>query len=223
MDYILFGMGFGASLMLFGWALRTFGPGWKYAAVTSDTNPDLFVRKRFWNRFVQGLGGVLAIAGTATVLLTFLVMLSNPDDDTGTMFSLVIWLFVCLIVLGWCLTYLSHYGCTGIWSREEGYGFRSAGDSRSSVIPRSRRSSRVAPNVVASIPSEWTPEPQLGLEPDDFPEGAGSFMSPSDEEVLVVDTASGVKEDSDPAYDFGDAEDVTVSPEPNAREAHTSN
>lgn len=212
MDYILFGMGFGASLMLVGWALRTFGPGWKYATVTNGADPDLLVRKRFWNRFVQGLGGVLAIVGTGTVLLTFLVMLSNPDDDTGTMFSLVILFFVCLIVLGWCLTYLSHYGCTGIWSREEGYGLRSATPSTPS---KPRRSSRKAPNVVASIPFEWMPESQLPVETE--------HVDPLiEDEDLIVNTRREAEGELDPAYDFGDAEDVTVSPEPNAREIHSN-
>lgn len=207
MDYILFGMGFGASLMLVGWALRTFGPGWKYAAVTNDADPDLLVRKRFWNRFVQGLGGVLAIVGTGTVLLTFLVMLSNPDDDTGTMFSLVIWFFVSLIVLGWCLTYISHYGCTGIWSREEGYGLWSGITAKPS---KPRRSSRMTPNVVASIPSERRSEFQFPVEADDV------------KEDLIVDGEPEAEDDIDTAYDFGDAEDVTVAPEPDAREVHSN-
>src|SRR5690554_6814074 len=112
-------MGYGATLMLLGWALRTFGPERKY----KDVNPediDRSILQRRWIRFIQGLGGVISIAGTALVVFTFVVMLINPDDDTGSMVALVTWGFLTLAVLIWCWFYVSSFGVTGVWSREEG-------------------------------------------------------------------------------------------------------
>lgn len=209
MDYILFGMGFGASLMLLGWALRTFGPAWKYADVSRDDSTDRYVYKRFWNRFVQGLGGVLAIAGTAMVVLTFLVMLLNPADETGEMFALVVWVAISLIVFGWCWAYLRRYGTTGIWSQEEGYGFRSRRPKPARVATSSRRIPQA--NLESTAASESVESPVEEAGDAALAEPAYSDIEPAAEEA----------EDIDPDYDFGDSTDTTVPSEPTARETRS--
>ncbi|MCA9834335.1 MAG: hypothetical protein KC435_10330 [Thermomicrobiales bacterium] len=210
MDYILFGMGFGASLMLLGWALRTFGPAWKYADVSSDDPSNRYVYKRFWNRFVQGLGGVLAIAGSAMVILTFLVMLLNPADETGELFALVVWISIVLIIFGWCWAYMRRYGTTGIWSREEGYGFRSQS-------PKVARAARVSPRASAPVvehisesdPVFESPEPELGTSDDQLIEAIDEVPE------LEVEAAA---DSTDSDYDFGDSADTTVPSESGGRE-----
>ena len=202
MDYILFGMGFGASLMLVGWALRTFGPAWKYAATSRDDAPDLAVARRFWIRFVQGLGGVFAIGGTAMVLLTFFVMLVNPDDATGQLFAWLVWLSIAASIGGWSVLYVRRYGTTGIWSRSDGYGFRSSRRSASGSQDSALRSFQSQP------PSQDPPTTATGLiSATDEPQIAADNEASSPN---VLNSAGVDAEIPAPEYDFGDGSDTTV-------------
>jgi hypothetical protein len=213
-DYVLFGMGYGASLMLLGWALRTFGPQLKYSRTPHVDDVDFQVEQRFWVRFIQGLGGVVAIAGTAMVLMTFVVVLVNPDDDTGGLVALAIWAFIMITLLLWCWMYVRHYGLTGVWSRSGGYGFRKSSASRSP-----RRSGEVTP--IAGI----SPKKRL-IREDDVDSASPSLaeadpvpleIAPAEQPggPLVEDTESEAEEaESEPedtaVYDFGDVGDTTV-------------
>lgn len=225
MDYVLFGMGYGATLMLLGWALRTFGPERKY----KDINPedrDLVVAQRRWVRFIQGLGGVIAIAGTAMVVFTFIIMLVNPDDETGSFTALVVWGFLIVAVLVWCGFYVSRYGLTGIWSRDHGYGLR--GGKMTSLSPSTRSglsTTRVVPKprVADSGPTAVDP---VDSEADVHePHDAGAEVASDDlvgpplvsegpplVESVAEDDESAVAE-VDPEYDFGDSSDTTVPSE----------
>lgn len=214
MDYVLFGMGYGASLMLLGWALRTFGPQLKYSRRPQEDDVDFQVEQRFWIRFIQGLGGVIAIAGTTMVLMTFVVVLANPDDDTGGLIAMAIWAFITIALMLWCLMYVKHYGLTGVWSRRSGYGFRTA-----SVPVSSRRTSEVT--TVASI----APKKRLNREEDVVPTGPSLIeadpvsleIAPSEQPeppviedaVSKTEEAPGEPEDT-AVYDFGDGGDTTV-------------
>lgn len=214
MDYVLFGMGYGASLMLLGWALRTFGPQLKYSRPPLDDDVDLKVEQRFWARFIQGLGGAIAIAGTTIVLMTFVVVLVNPDDSTGAQIAMAIWAFILVAMLLWCVMYVKHYGLTGVWTQGEGYGFR-----RSSVSQLRSRSaerpvgSRVSPTRrLTRVEDAVSPTPELGNTVPEFvePALADQPQSSSIEEAEPV-AEEPVPEGGDSAvYDFGDTDDTTV-------------
>ena len=221
MDYVLFGMGYGATLMLLGWALRTFGPERKY----KDVNPediDRSILQRRWIRFIQGLGGVISIAGTALVVFTFVVMLINPDDDTGSMVALVTWGFLTLAVLIWCWFYVSSFGVTGVWSREEGYGFRKkplssrtrsneAGLSTTRVVPKPRVTGRTGePEIGPSLDDAATADVITDPRDDASTEALDSVTTES-KPVLAEETDE--SDESDPEYDFGDSTDTTVPSE----------
>ncbi len=222
MDYVLFGMGYGASLMLLGWALRTFGPQLKYSQSPQHEDSDFLVERRFWVRFVQGLGGVIAIAGTTMVLMTFVVVLLNPNDDTGMTISWAIWGFILAMVLIWCWMYISRFGLTGIWSRERGYGFRSARPRI--AAPRSSTSAMLEPDSAPSAEEMLVTIDDHAVAPDadvsSVAVGADEFehsMTDIDEPITVSVLAespepAGMPEaDSDEAiYDFGDSTDTTV-------------
>ncbi len=221
MDYVLFGMGYGATLMLLGWALRTFGPERKYRNIKQgDIEGE--VAQRSWVRFIQGLGGVIAIVGTALVLLTFVIMLVNPSNQTGAIISVVVWGLLLVAVLVWSWLYIAQYGLTGLWSREEGYGFRSSGARTKPVSSLSsvKKSQPVTePQVSTATADESIPAP----------DPAGPFVETDSEDVAVSDleegyddpdfddplTASDTSEDSSaqigPEYDFGDSTDTTVT------------
>lgn len=228
MDYVLFGMGYGATLMLLGWALRTFGPERKY----KDTNPediDRVVERQRWVRFIQGLGGVIAIAGTAMVLFTFIIMLVNPDDDTGRFIALVIWGFLGISVLIWCWFYVSAYGLGGIWSREAGYGFRGVptrdssemsleGVSTARVVPAPRVRDRDEDSSIgAEITEPDEARPEESAEEVTADESEEGMIGPKLDESEATEEDSGnpeaVTPATDPEYDFGDSADTTVPSE----------
>lgn len=219
MDYVLFGMGYGASLMLLGWALRTFGPQFKYRNPPKVESAEYQVEQRFWVRFIQGLGGVLAIAGTAMVLMTFVVVLVNPSDSTGRNLALAIWAVVLISMLVWCWFYISKYGLTGIWSRSDGYGFRGtqlsialpASDTR---VVTSRKLTPVQPAAEEIGPREAGVDLIADSRPDTFEVGA----SDTDLANLEPDSGeTGVERESGPVYDFGDGSETTVPSESSGR------
>lgn len=220
MDYVLFGMGYGATLMLLGWALRTFGPERKYSQIDPE-NTDQRVAQRCWTRFVQGLGGVIAIAGTAMVLITFVVMLINPDDETGSFMALVVWGFLLLSLLIWFWLYLSRFGLTGIWSRTEGYGLgsgsaatlrRSPSPQHAEIAPKPRVHN-VAPTIDPVVEPLLDEPPaqteEIAAVSDDMLVDDPLTDSPADEPSFAETTPETVPDD-EPEYDFGDAADTTV-------------
>lgn len=219
MDYVLFGMGYGATLMLLGWAIRTFGPERKY----KDVNPediDRTVEQRRWVRFIQGLGGVIAIAGTAMVLFTFIVMLVNPDDETGEFIALVTWGFLAVAILIWCWFYVSSYGLLGIWSRQDGYGLRGRASASPHVALESVSSARIVPTYdYQSHPDtpEVPPVEPDSTEPTSEEKGDVLATEASDDSLvladsddLALDQDTETEEDPSLEYDFGDSSDTTV-------------
>lgn len=213
MDYVLFGMGYGATLMLLGWALRTFGPQLKYSRSPQDEDASFTVERRFWVRFIQGLGGVIAIAGTTMVLLTFVVVLVNPNDDTGGTIAMAIWAFILLAVVLWCGIYVKRFGLTGIWSRQGGYGFRRStgtaspprqtGSSMRTLRPEKRLTSE--PETIGFGPAPTEPAvPLADTEPVDEHAVAEA------ETPAVEPEISQPEQGNDPVYDFGDVSDTTV-------------
>ena len=230
MDYVLFGMGYGATLMLLGWALRTFGPERKY----KDVNPediDRTVELRRWVRFLQGLGGVFAIAGTAMVLFTFVIMLVNPDDETGAFIALVLWGFFAITVLLWCWFYVSSYGLLGIWSRQSGYGFRasssyparstSAGASTSRVVrPPSLDQPDTSHDSAAAAPEpEAIEDVESGVSEGDqpLPEEVSSDSIEATPFHAELEKVADSESEADSEYDFGDSTETTVTSETGGR------
>lgn len=223
MDYVLFGMGYGASLMLLGWALRTFGPQLKYKQPPKEENAEYLVEQRFWVRFIQGLGGVIAIGGTAMVLLTFVVVLINPTDTSGRNVSIGIWAVIMISVLVWCWFYISKYGLAGIWSRQNGYGFRNfvpttslnTSDSRvvttGRVSPRKRidRTDPVSPD--APIEDASSPYPDISVL------DAGMVEPEINDELVAERIEPETEPDSAPVYDFGDGTETTVPSDSSGR------
>ena len=116
MDYVVYGTGYGATLMLLGYAVRTWGPGWRF-------RPDeegAYDRREFrsarssWMRFTTGLGAVIATAGAVLVLTTFLLMLLNPGDDTGRTVALVVTGLMLVGVAVWSWFFHDRFGSWGV-------------------------------------------------------------------------------------------------------------
>lgn len=116
MDYVVFGTGYGATLMLLGWALRTFGPGLRYQDDEDDSpaNAEMIMRRFSWRRFMSALGAVIATSGVALVLITFITVLFGAGNMTGTWIILTCYALILIAVAVWTWFYVERYGVYGI-------------------------------------------------------------------------------------------------------------
>lgn len=120
-DYVVYGTGYGATLMLLGYALRTWGPKLRFA----DHDEGAYDRREFqtaqasWSRFTSGLGATIATAGAVLVLFTFVLMFVNPGDSVGVMVALIISAATLIGVAVWAWLYFSRYGTWGILATPE--------------------------------------------------------------------------------------------------------
>ncbi len=123
-DYFVFGIGFGASLVLAGWALRQYGPGLRFRQADSGKNvlsaEEMLVRHD-WARFCISLGGLLSIAGGLLLASTVITLLIRPSDRTGAIVAIVLFGLVLLGVAIWIGVFLSQH---------QKLGFRRAASSQ---------------------------------------------------------------------------------------------
>lgn len=118
MDYVVYGTGYGATLMLLGYAVRTWGPGWRFHEgdeVAYDRR-DYVSARASWTRFASGLGAVIATGGAALVLVTFFLMLLDPGDDIGNIVALVVTGLMLVGVAVWAWLYFERFGSWGVVS-----------------------------------------------------------------------------------------------------------
>ena len=116
MDYVVFGTGYGATLMLLGWAIRMFGPGLRYQS-TEDDGPqgaDVLMARLAWRRFISALGAVIATSGVLLVLITFLVILIDPGDSAGAIVGWTCFGLILLAVAAWSWFFVGRYGTFGV-------------------------------------------------------------------------------------------------------------
>lgn len=118
MDYVVYGTGYGATLMLLGYAVRTWGPGWRFREgeeVAYDRR-DYATARASWTRFTAGLGAVIATGGAALVLVTFLLMLLDPGNSIGNIVALVVTGLMLIGVAVWSWLYFEKFGSWGVVS-----------------------------------------------------------------------------------------------------------
>jgi hypothetical protein len=116
-DYVVFGIGFGATLVLLGWALRTFGPGLRYRAPEDGEavlSGAALLGKLSWTRFVSALGAVVATGGTAMLIGTIVTILLAPRDRVGTIVVLSCFFLILFAACVWAWLYIGRYGTHGI-------------------------------------------------------------------------------------------------------------
>lgn len=188
-DYIVFGTGYGATLLVLGWVIRTFGPGMRYQDAEDDTpaSADVLVYRVSWTRFAQALGAVIATDGGAIIIVTFITALINPGDHVG---SIVLWVCFALVVLGtavWTWLYVARYGANGLVPYQV--------DIARLLPSRERPFSQQIPRPASSLATE----PALG-----------NPVAPSDDvaEMIVEEDAN--EDDDAPDVDIGADEEMAV-------------
>ena len=116
LDYIIFGIGSGASLILIGWAFREWGP------VLRDRDPgddDVLsatelVWRMSWARFCATCGMALILTGTLMLIATAIAVALSLVDATGTVVVTAMYALGLLLMLVWLGLYLSQFGTSGV-------------------------------------------------------------------------------------------------------------
>ena len=120
MDYIIFGMGTGASLVLVGWLLRELGPRIRDRAPAKGTvlSGGELVMRMAWARFCGTCGMALLLCGLLILLVAGILTLLAPSDDLGTAVILAVFGLVGVLMLIWTALYLRQFGTMGIVRRK---------------------------------------------------------------------------------------------------------
>lgn len=118
MDYVVYGTGYGATLMLLGYAVRAWGPGWRFreGEEAAYDRREYTSARSSWARFTAGLGAVIATGGAALVLVTFLLMLLDPGNGIGNTVALVVTGLMLVGVAVWAWLYFEKFGTWGVVS-----------------------------------------------------------------------------------------------------------
>ena len=197
LDYIIFGLGAGATLTLVGWAFREWGPSVRdrspAGAETVLSGYEL-VDRMAWQRFCRSCGALLAIVGLLVLLATIIataLMLSNRTGSTIVLSTMAACVVATLVWLG---LFLHRFGARGIIRPKptpltESISSRtpSAAAPRGSFIgpPIPDREAGVSagdsPRVIASVPGDDAVNDEADSEADDQLAVAGAIDEPAED------------------------------------------
>ena len=122
MDYVVFGIGFGATLLVLGLLVRDLGP---HVRFRRPTHPDgvfhaeELVARVSWSRFCGALGTVLAIAGVIFILITATCMVLMASDNTAGAVMLGSLTLLCVLMALWTWAFFDRFGSYGILPERE--------------------------------------------------------------------------------------------------------
>lgn len=147
MDYLVFGVGFGSTLVLLGWVLRQFGPTFRYRNTPEDVlSAEALLERNDWQRFCIAMGALLSVCGAAMLLITLITLLIRPSDRVGTIVVGVIFTLSLVAVAGWIVMYVQQHRAL-------------AGDRRAEALAatRDRRPDRTRPATAAMAKADVAP------------------------------------------------------------------
>lgn len=116
MDYVVFGIGFGATILVMGLLLRDLGPRLRYRNQEGDDvlPADKLVARISWDRFCRALGAVLAISGSLFIVATSVCILLMVSDNTGGWVMVSALGVFFLLMLYWTWAFFDRFGSYGI-------------------------------------------------------------------------------------------------------------
>ncbi|MBA2470510.1 MAG: hypothetical protein H0V37_13985 [Chloroflexia bacterium] len=147
MDYIIFGIGSSATLVLAGWLLREWGPRLRDRKPAEDeilSASDLVTRMA-WTRFCAACGMAILICGALVMLVTLGAAFLAPNDDDAALATISVFALAALLMLIWTGLYLRQFGAVGI------------------LRPREKRA---RPEELEPQPSFVTPAPAAAGQPE---------------------------------------------------------
>lgn len=117
LDYVVFGIGFGATILVLGLLLRDFGPRIRFRRALDGGDvlgAEELVAKVSWTRFCTALGSVLALAGAAFLIITLVAMILVVSDDTGLWIMSSAFGVLLVVIAYWTWAYFHRFGSYGI-------------------------------------------------------------------------------------------------------------
>lgn len=116
MDYIIFGIGTSASLVLIGWLLRDWGPWLRDRKPAEDDllSASQLVVRMAWTRFCATCGMAMVLCGVLTMLVTIVVVFVAPSDRTAGIATIAAFSATALLMLTWTGLYLRQFGSIGV-------------------------------------------------------------------------------------------------------------
>ncbi|MGC4190807.1 MAG: hypothetical protein QM589_06545 [Thermomicrobiales bacterium] len=155
MDYLVFGVGFGSTLVLIGWVLRQFGPSFRYRDTPDDVlSAEEILERNDWQRFCIAMGALLSVCGAVILLATLLTLLVRPSDTVGTIIVGSLFVISLLAVAAWIVLYVNQHRALAGDRRAE---VTAAMRTRKPAQPRQARTPATAKATSASTTDP--PEP----------------------------------------------------------------
>lgn len=117
MDYVVFGIGMGASLVLLGLATRAIGPMLRYRQSKSNEEVQTaveLVAQVAWARFCNALGAAIAFAGVFLLIVTGVMMAIRLDDGVASLVIGVALALVLVMMALWTWAFIGRFGLYGI-------------------------------------------------------------------------------------------------------------
>ncbi|HEU0165747.1 MAG TPA: hypothetical protein VFQ54_11945 [Thermomicrobiales bacterium] len=112
-DYLVFGVGFGSSLVLLGWLLRQFGPTFRYRTKGDESSEVLsaeeLIARQDWRTFCMAVGAILSVSGALMLFVTVVTLLLRPADSTGSVIVGVVFVLTLLGIAGWIALFVSQH------------------------------------------------------------------------------------------------------------------
>lgn len=141
MDYLVFGVGFGSTLVLLGWVLRQFGPAMRYRDTPDEVlGAEQLLERNDWQRFCIAIGALLSVCGAVMLLVTLITLLIRPADRTGTIIVGSIFVLSLLAVAAWIVLYVNQHRAL-------------AGDRRAEAVAATRGRTAPTPRPGATMGS----------------------------------------------------------------------
>lgn len=110
MDYLVFGVGFGSTLVLVGWVLRQFGPAFRYRNEPDDVlSAEQILERNDWQRFCIAMGALLSVCGAVILLVTLITLLIRPSDRVGTFVVGGLFVLALIAVAAWVVMYVNQH------------------------------------------------------------------------------------------------------------------
>jgi hypothetical protein len=172
LDYIIFGIGSGASLILFGWMLREWGPSLRDRTSSDDdvlSASDLVMRMA-WARFCATSGMALVLCGCLILIATAIAAALAVSDDRGGMIVLIAFALAAPLMLLWLWLYLRQFGAFGVIRRQP------KPEPTTEATPARATAASVAPGTSAGESPDMAPEPSF-TEAVASPGGLGRFSA----------------------------------------------
>jgi hypothetical protein len=117
LDYVVFGTGFGATILVLGLLIRDFGPRLRYRTPADGEevlHAEALVARVAWTRYSVALGSVLALAGVVVLIVTLTCILLVLSDSTGGWVMIATLAVLLLLIAFWTWAYVDRFGSYGI-------------------------------------------------------------------------------------------------------------